>query len=121
MIDHYLKNAILKCVSDQTGVTPATMKGAGRKAQVSRARYLAMLACELGDISQAEIARLLDKDHTTVINGLTRANADGMTSAAKTVLSRAQVLAANEREKASNRRARTMAAVLTLRTEGDAA
>ncbi len=120
MIDHYLKNAILKCVYDQTGITPTLMKGASRKAQVSRARYLAMLSCEYGAISNAETARLLDMDHTSVLHGLTRAKDVGLGIAAQTVLSRAQEMAAKERKSASNRRARMRAAVLTIRTDGEA-
>lgn len=121
MTDHYLKNAILKCVYDQTGITPTVMKGDSRKSPVSRARYLAMLACEYGEISNAETARLLDMDHTSVLHGLTRAKGTGMADAAQTVLSRAQEMAAKERQSASNRRARMRAAVLTIRTDGEAA
>lgn len=122
MIDHYIKNAILKCSSDQTGVSPELMKGASRKPVVCRARYLAVMTCHYADISQAETARLLGhKDHSTIKTGLDRARELHMHTAALAVLSRAQVVATKERESSSDRRARMMAAVLTIRTGGEAA
>lgn len=66
--------SVLREVADEHGIGIARLMGRERVRPISRARQQAMLRlAEELDMSVAEIARLFDRDHTTVIYALKRA------------------------------------------------
>ncbi len=70
-----LRNAILGEVCRASGVTMRELLSQRRKGELPRLRWAAMVAFRHAGFSHPQIGRMLgDRDHTTVMHGLARAD-----------------------------------------------
>jgi chromosomal replication initiation ATPase DnaA len=60
---------IIQAVCDETGVPDHEILGRGRVKEIARARQYAMWKCRQQGYSFPEIARVFDRDHTTIVHG----------------------------------------------------
>ena len=66
-------DAVVEAVCRRTGATPSELRGRSRNRQVTYARHLAMyLLKHDAEKPIADIARLFDRDHSTVLGGIDR-------------------------------------------------
>ena len=64
---------VLAAVCDHTGATPQELRGRSRNRQVTYARHLAMYVLKQDAVKAvADIARIFDRDHSTVLGGIDR-------------------------------------------------
>lgn len=68
--------AILAAAARRYNVTVSALRSSRRHRALARARWVAMLALHLRGCSSTTIGRLLLRDHTTVLYGLAKAQAD---------------------------------------------
>src|SRR6185436_20333797 len=66
-------DAVIEAVCRRTGATPSELRGRSRNRQIAYARHLAMyLLRQDAEKAVADIARLFDRDHSTVLGGIDR-------------------------------------------------
>lgn len=59
-------------ITQETGLTLADIRGRDRRRHFARARQLLMFKARQAGLSLTEIGRFVNRDHTTVMNGVER-------------------------------------------------
>lgn len=68
--------AVIETAAAAFGVTPAELVGTGRRWPLSKYRQVAMRAARMGGHSYPVIGAAFGRDHTTVMHGCRRVEAD---------------------------------------------